>query len=109
MIVDSKLLDEGARALRERGVSAADLACGVNVTQAQLRKAAELLREAEPSIITSATTKNVSFNADDIGVPQERPGFIAPEHQDDPKVLTLAIGMFPQETYRISRRGKVLS
>lgn len=68
---------------------------GVTVSASQLRTAARLLREAEPTICN--------------GQVSERPGFISAARQDDPKVLLFEVGIIPSTDYRIDRRGRVLA
>lgn len=101
MLVNSTVLDTAADALRERG-RLWPLRCGITVSAEQMDTAARLLREAEPSQITKATgTRSGAVNFD----PQERPGFIDPEQQEDAKTLTFAVGILPTATYRIARDG----
>lgn len=64
----------------------------VMVNSAQLRKAADLIAEAEPSVLN--------------GIASERPGFLSSD-PDDGGVVILHIGILPQTAHRINQRGKV--
>lgn len=66
---------------------------GVTVSASQMRTAAKIIREAEPSVAN--------------GKVSERPGFIEDTDQDDPLVLVLRVGILSTELHRIDRRGNV--
>lgn len=66
---------------------------GAKANAAQLSKAAQLLREAEPSICNY--------------IKAERPGWIDADQQED-DVLVFEIGILPKETYRIDRSGELI-
>lgn len=106
MLVTSAMLTDAAEAIRasERPRRLADEP-GIEVSAAQMDTAARILREAEPSQITSmrgAVSGSLSFD------PQERPGFIDGSQQDDSQVLTFVVGIIPSHTYRIARNGEVI-
>ena len=90
MIVNSKQLDNAAD---EIGEGARKTKEGVLVTAAQLRTAARILREAEPSVCN--------------GLSAERPGFIEAEDQDDPDVLVFQMGILTGASYRIRPDGSI--
>lgn len=104
--IDSMRLLQAAQTIRENQWEYGRFKEGVRASAEQCEKAAELLQDAEPSIITGirgTTSGTVNFQ------PQERPGFIAAEQQDDPQVLVFTVGIIPSTTYRIDRQGRVLS
>lgn len=103
MLVDSKALEKGAAQLREQGKAVAELRNGVPVSPEQLDTAARILREAEPSVITSASGPvEVTLNK-----PQERPGYIEETRQKNPEVLVFDVGILG-DTYFIDRKGEVI-
>lgn len=104
MMVGSKALDGAADRIGADLPDPAPLANGVVVTAAQCRTAARIIRDADPSVITSASGgARVTLNE-----PVERPAYIDAGRQDDPKVLCLDVGILPTETYRIDRKGTIL-
>jgi hypothetical protein len=105
MQVTVKMLEEGADRIRriKHGPQLIP-AIGIKVSAAQLDKAAELLREAEPSVITAASGPvQVTLNK-----PQARPAYIEPTAQnpEKPEILVFQIGILG-ETYRIDREGNL--
>jgi hypothetical protein len=98
MIVSSASLLRGAQAIRESGRGTAPLGNGVVVSAAQLEKAAEILQEADPAVITSPRRMASS---------QERPGFIEPESQETDEALVFQMGILPSIIFRIDRDGGV--
>lgn len=104
-LVNSAMLERSAAAIR-KGPNPGDAMAipgeRVAVTAAQLDTAARILREAEPSQITHASgIRSGTVDYD----PQERPGFIDGEQQDDPMVLRLTVGILPETTFLIARDG----
>lgn len=93
MLVNSKQLDDAAEEIIRRGRSQVIPKVGKLVNAAQMRTAARLLREAQPSVCN--------------GIKEERPGFIESE-QPDPNTLAFTVGILPSTTYRINRRGNVV-
>lgn len=63
------------------------------VSAAQLDAAAQILREADPSVCN--------------GISQERPGWIDAKDQEDESVLVFRLGILPSITFRIDRKGNV--
>jgi hypothetical protein len=103
LLVDSAVLEKAATQLREQETQVATLRNGVAVSPDQLETAARILKEAEPSVITSASGPvEVTLNK-----PQERPGFINEGRQKDPEVLVFDVGIIG-DTYHINRKGEVL-
>jgi hypothetical protein len=93
VIVHSDQLTEAAATVRRRKRPQRIPAEGVVVNAPQLDAAAQLLRDAEPSICN--------------GDVQERPGFIEWRQQEKPAVLVFEVGILPSITYRIDRKGNV--
>ncbi len=104
MLLNSEQLTSAARRLREADVPQTLLRNGVRVTPDQLEQAATILREVDPSIITSASgnVRGVS-----LGVPEERPGFIAADRQDAGDALVFEVGILPSKRYVIERDGRI--
>lgn len=94
MGVNSGQLEAAALNLEETGVPSAILKNGVKVTSAQLRKAADILKKADPSICN--------------GVKAERPGFIDSEDQFGEETLVFSVGIIPSHLFNLGRDGEIL-
>ena len=99
MIVSSKQLEEAAATIRRRKRPQRIRDTDIWATAAQMDTAASLLREAEPTVITSPLHMASTY---------ERPGFIDSEDQDASGTLVLRIGILPSRRFRIGRRGGVV-
>lgn len=66
---------------------------GAKANAAQLKKAAQLLRDAEPSICN--------------GIVAERPGYIDRDKQED-GLLVFEVGILPTDTYKIDSEGRLV-
>ena len=93
MLVSSKQLGNAAQAIRERPSETGQID-GVRVTAEQCEAAAQILREAEPSVCN--------------GISAERPGFIDADYQVEDNVLEFQMGILTGEMYSISMDGDVL-
>lgn len=65
----------------------------ISVSSAQLRKAAELIVAAEPTVAN--------------GIRAERPAYLA-AHPNRPGVLIVDIGILPNERHQVNRAGEEL-
>lgn len=107
MLVHSAQLIEGAKQMRANGETSMPLQNGVGVTPAQLEAMAQILMDAEPSIITSASG-GAPFDGRTIGQRQERPGFIDADDQPGRGSIHFRVGVLSTEKYRITRSGKAI-
>lgn len=93
MIASSDSLGDAAVRIGDSDLPAV-LRNGVRANAAQLHKAAQLLRDSDPSICN--------------GISAERPGWIESDAQEKEDVLVFEIGILPKETYRIDRKGELV-
>lgn len=93
MIASSESLENAAITLGDSELPAV-LRNGVRANAAQLKKAAQLLRDSDPSICN--------------GIVAERPGWIESDSQETDDVLVFEIGILTKETYRIDRKGDLI-
>lgn len=92
LMVEAPALFSAADALEETNLTTpVALRNGVKVTAAQLRKAAEILRDGPQPIVN--------------GIKSNMPGFIHREDQTG-KSLVLKVGIIPSTTYRIDKLGR---
>lgn len=96
MLVSSRKLETTANHLVDKAgigeLEAVILRNGAKANARQLRKAAYLLRDAEPSICNS--------------VKEERPGYI--KVSEDEGILVFSIGILSSSTYKINREGALV-
>lgn len=95
MMVSSMSLDGAANRLDETATDHPPVALrnGAKGNAKQLRKAAQLLRDAEPSICN--------------GLSAERPGYIDRDKQEE-GLLVFEVGIIPTDTYKIDSEGRLV-